>query len=76
MNGEATSSSEDAPWVSAMVGGKGSRPMRLRLELPSKVFQNGYRQYLYSQKKKWILHKDFDKRQKQEGSSQALKVPQ
>ena len=25
MNGEATSSSEDAPWVSAMVGGKGSK---------------------------------------------------
>ena len=25
MNGEATSSSEDAPWVSAMVGGKRSK---------------------------------------------------
>ena len=25
MKGEATSSSEDAPWVSAMLGGKGSR---------------------------------------------------
>ena len=49
MKGDATSSSEDAPWVSAMVGGKVSKDDPMTGRAARQSLANGYSQWFLNQ---------------------------